>query len=102
MGHLAGQHEVGVDPGAAILQGGCTGHRLADILGPDGGGEAILGVVGKGDGLLEIIDRGDGDHGAKHLLLHDLILLACTGDHSRFEEVAGACPQLAAGDYLQV
>ena len=64
VGHLRGQHEVGVDPGAAILQGGGTGHRLADILSPDGGGEAILGVVGEGDGLLEIIDRGDGDHGA--------------------------------------
>ncbi len=52
---------MGVDPGAAILQPGGGLHGLADILGPDGGGEAVIAVVRPGNGLLGLGEAGDGD-----------------------------------------
>lgn len=36
VGHLINQHEMGVDPGAAIAEGGGGLHGAADIAGPDG------------------------------------------------------------------
>ena len=36
MGHLIDEHEMGVEPSAAILKASGATHRKADIPGPDG------------------------------------------------------------------
>ena len=53
MRHFIDQHEMRVDPGAAITQPGRRGHGATDILGPDRGGEAVIAVIGDGDGVVD-------------------------------------------------
>jgi hypothetical protein len=94
MRHLVGQHEVGVDPGAAVLQPRGRGHRAADILGPHRRGEAVVAVIGPGDRLVDIGEAGDRDHRAEHLAAHDLVLLQRAGDDGRLVIEAAAPPCL--------
>src|SRR5690606_33964163 len=60
--HLADQHEMRVDPGAAVLQARGQAVGAADITGPHRRGQAVVGVVGEGEGLRFVTEWGDTDH----------------------------------------
>lgn len=87
---------VGVDPDGAgaervgDLDGG------VEVLGVDGGGEAVGGVVADPDRLLLVLELGDAAHGAEDLLLHDLHVVRHVGEDGRLDEVALVALALAA------
>jgi hypothetical protein len=55
--HLAHQHEMRVDPRAAVLQPCGDAHRLADVVAPHGGREPVVRVVRPGDRLSASLKR---------------------------------------------
>ena len=83
MGHFADQHEVAVDPGAAVLQARCHLHGLVEVLRPDRRGQAVFRVVGPVHDLRQFIKTGDGHHRPKHFALDDFIALFATGQQRR-------------------
>ncbi len=96
MRHLVDQHEMRVDPGAAILQAGGGLHAAADILGPDGGGQAVIAVVCPGNGIIGIGEAGDRDDRAEDLAADDFVVLQGACDDGRREEEALVAGDLAA------
>ena len=53
--HFAHQHEMGVNPGAAILQTRAQAMRPADVPGPDRRSQTILRIVGPAQRLLFVM-----------------------------------------------
>ena len=75
---------------------------LADVLGPDPGGQAVDGIVGGSDHvIIQLFKRNGGDHGPKDLFLNHLHMWLGLHQHSRFNKVARATDLLAAGDGLR-
>lgn len=87
MRHLANQHEMGINPGTAILQSGAKPVRPPDVLSPDGGCQTIARIVGPPQNLIFIIKDGYTDHRAEDLALHDGIFLFCVCQQRRSEIV---------------
>ena len=85
MGHFADQQEMGVDPGATVAEFRGHFHRLGDVPGPDGGGQAVLRVIRPADRLFRGFEFGDGDHRAEHFLLNHFVLLPGSGEQGGFE-----------------
>src|SRR5262249_24926632 len=88
--HLVSEHEVAVDPGAAVLEPRRHCHRPADVLRPHRRGEAVVGIVSPGDRLFRLAEAGDRDDRPEHLPADDLVLLAGARDDGRLVEEAGA------------
>jgi hypothetical protein len=65
MWHLAHQHEVGVDPCAAIVKPSGRRHALADVGGPHRRGEPVVAVVGPGR-LVNVVKARHRDDGTEH------------------------------------
>src|SRR6476646_2275887 len=52
MRHLVHQHEVSVDPSAAVLEARRRRHAPADVCGPHRGGEPVIAIVGPANCLV--------------------------------------------------
>ncbi|MPL93022.1 hypothetical protein SDC9_39146 [bioreactor metagenome] len=102
MRHLVGQHEMGVHPGAAVLQPRGDREALAHVLGPDRRRQPIVRVIRPADRLFRLVEAGDRDDGAKDLAPDDLVRLQGAGDDGRLVEEALALGDLAAGRNLDV
>jgi len=59
MGHFADEHEVRVDPGAAVLQPRGNREGLADVLRPDRRREAVVRVVSPRYRVVGILEPRD-------------------------------------------
>ena len=94
--HLVVQGVVRVDPDGAGLEGVGDLDGGVEVLGVDGGGEAVGGGVADLDGLLFRRELGDGAHGAEDLLLHDLHVLGDVGEDGGLDEVALVALAVAA------
>jgi hypothetical protein len=70
-GHLGVELVVAVDPDGAGLELVGDGDGAGDVLGEDGGGEAVEAVVGLAEDVGFVGELGDDDDGAEDLLLHD-------------------------------
>ena len=55
MRHLVHQHEVGVDPSAAVLEARRRRHAPADVCGPHRGSEPVIAIVGPANCLVDIV-----------------------------------------------
>lgn len=97
-GELMVKHVVAVDPDGAGLE--AVGHADGgvDVLGVDGGSQAVGGVVGQVDDLLLILELGDGADGAEDLLLHDLHVGADIGEDGGLDEVTLVAEALTTGE----
>ncbi|MNF49447.1 hypothetical protein D3C84_307180 [compost metagenome] len=62
--------------------------RLADVLGPDVGRQAILGVVGQLQGFGLILEWNQAHHRAKDFFLGNAHLVVHIGEHRRLDELA--------------
>ncbi|MNF78219.1 hypothetical protein D3C84_603920 [compost metagenome] len=102
MGHLADQHEVAVDPGAAVLQASGDLHGLVQVAGPHRRGQAVFGVVGPIHRGSQFVEAGDGDHRAEHLALDDFVGLFAAGEQGRLVIEAGAGMHGGAGHPLDM
>ena len=102
VGHFVDEHEVGIDPGTSVAEGGCDFHALGKIRGPDGGGESVFRIVGPADRFVGSFEFGDGDDGAKDFLLDNLVLLVGSGQNRGFEEESFSCNRGASGYFLDV
>ena len=60
---------VAVHPDAAGLYPLSELERLVDVVGPDGGGEAVHRLVGDLERFLLVLEGDDGEHRAEDLLL---------------------------------
>src|SRR5215469_17005883 len=98
--HLAHRRKVRVDPGRTELQLRRNLHGPRHIARPHRGCEPVLAVIGPADRLLGIAEGSDGHYRSEDLALHDLIVLACAGDHRGLIEEPGARARLAAGGDL--
>src|SRR3954463_13542630 len=56
---------VAVDPDGAGLELGGHAVGLADVAGPDGGGEAVHAAVAALDDVVDVLERDDGHDGAE-------------------------------------
>src|SRR5471032_1174622 len=100
MRHFAHEHEMSVDPGAAVVQLGGYLERAAYVARPYGTCEPEVGVVGPGNSLGRIVEAGDRHHRPEHLAPHDLVGLQRARDHGRLVEKSTRCACLAAcGDF---
>ncbi|MNH25128.1 hypothetical protein D3C79_850990 [compost metagenome] len=88
MGHFADQHEVGIDPGAAILQPRRQAVGAACVAGPHRRSQAVLRVVGPFQRLCFVGEARYRHHRAKHFVAHDLVILQRIGQHRWLEEEA--------------
>ena len=102
MRHLADQHEVGVDPGAAITEARGGGHGAAHVLGPDRGGKAVVAVVGPAHRIVNLAEGRDRDDGAEDLAADDLVFLTGTRNDGRAVVEAALAHHRAAGGDLNV
>lgn len=107
MGNLWGRYGDGdrirgkkltVDPDGAGAEAVADADGRVEVLGVDGGGEAVLGVVAEPDGLLLGRELGDGADGPENLLLHDLHVVRDVGKDGGLDEVALVAVALAARD----
>src|ERR1700693_1086062 len=78
MRRLAHDHEMSVDPAAAIAQAGRGRHGARDIPRPDRGCQSIVRIIGPADCLLDLLERRDRYHGSEHFAANDLIVLRRT------------------------
>ena len=74
-GRLGRRGLRGVDPNRSGPDGAGGPEGLADVPGPDGGGQAVLGVVGLAGHLGHVVEREHGGHGAEDLLPGDAEVL---------------------------
>ena len=73
--HLANQREMGIDPGATILQASAKAMRSPNIPGPDGGCQAVFRIVGPCQHLIFIIKYGPADPRTENSPLYDGFVL---------------------------
>ncbi|MNT41007.1 hypothetical protein D3C72_1773540 [compost metagenome] len=93
---------MGVDPGAAVLQARGHLHGLVQVLGPDGGGQAVFRIVGPVHRLGQFVETGDGDHRAEDFALDDFVLLLAAGQQRGLVVEAGARVHGGTGDPLDM
>ncbi|MNO55579.1 hypothetical protein D3C76_460720 [compost metagenome] len=60
---------------------------LADVLGPDVGGQAVLGVVGQLQRLGLVLERDQAHHRAEDFFLGDAHAVVHVGEHGRLDEL---------------
>ena len=103
MRHLVDQHEVRVDPGAAVLQ--LLGHPHGACRRPGSRrwrpGRSSESLA-QADDLLRIGEARHRHHRAEHFALHDLVVLPGARHHRGLVEEAVAGAHLAAGGDLDV
>src|SRR5471032_3692877 len=102
MGHFADQHEMAVDPGAAVLKARRDLHGFVEVLGPDRRGEAVFRVVSPVHGLCQFIKTGHGDHRPEYFTLDDFIALFAAGQQRRLVIEAGTGVHRRTGDAFDV
>jgi hypothetical protein len=90
------QGVVGVDPDGTRLEGVGDLDGGVEVLGVQGGGEAVGGGVAELDGLLLGLELGDRADRAEDLLLHDLHVFCDVGEDGGLDEVALVTLALAA------
>jgi hypothetical protein len=91
------QGVVGVDPDGTGLEGVGDLDGGVEVLGVDGGGEAVRGRVTELDGVLLGLELGDRADRAEDLLLHDLHVFGDVGEDGGLDEVALVALALTAG-----
>ena len=95
-GKLPVKSVVCVDPNGTSLEGVGDLDGGVEVLGVDGGGEAVGGRVAELDGILLGLELGDRADGAEDLLFHDLHVLCNVGEDRGLDEVALVTLALAA------
>lgn len=96
-GHLVGDHVVAVDPHGTGLEGVGDTDGGVEVGGVHGSGETVGGLVTSLDDLFLGLELGDGAHGAEDLFLHDLHVLADTGEDGGLDEVSLLTVSLTTG-----
>ncbi|CAB4942372.1 unannotated protein [freshwater metagenome] len=84
-------HRARLDPRRQLV-------RVAQVLRPDAGGEAVDGVVGLAGQLVHVLERHGDDDGPEDLLADDARVVRGVDEDGRLHEVAGAVDRVAAGD----
>ena len=90
------EHVVVVHPDGTSAKGVCNADSGVDVCGVDGCGETVGGVVADLDGILLGLELGDGADWTENFFLHDLHVLADTGEDRGLDEVALVTVSLAA------
>lgn len=92
---------VAVDPHGSGLQPGGEFMRLADIVGPDAGGETIDRVVGLfHQFVVHFLERHGGNDRSEDLFINDAHAGPGVGQHRRFDKVTAAFALPATGQRL--
>ncbi|MNT40465.1 hypothetical protein D3C72_1767810 [compost metagenome] len=64
--------------------------RLADVLSPDVGRQAVFGIVGQLQGFGFILERNQAHHRAKDFFLGNAHLVVHISEHCRLDELPAA------------
>ena len=80
-------HVLAVDEDHPGLDAACQAMGLADVLGPDVGGQAVFHVVGQAQRLGFVLERDQADHRAEDLLLGDAHAVVHVGEHRGLDEL---------------
>lgn len=94
-------HVLAVDEDHPGLDAACQAMGLADVLGPDVGGQAVFHVVGQAQRLGFVLERDQADHRAEDLLLGDAHAVVHVGEHRGLDELPLAQVRRQAGRTLQ-
>src|SRR6266508_2442174 len=91
---------VAVDPEGPRADAVGDGVRLADVAGPDGGGQAVLGRVPPVDDLIDVVELQDRQDRPEDLLAGDRHAIRDVVEDRRLDEEALVAETRAAGDAL--
>ena len=94
-------HVLAVDKYHARFDTARQAVGLADVLGPDVGGQPVFGVVGQLQGLGFILERDQAHHRPEDFLLGDAHPVIHVGKHRRLDKLAAAQVRRQVGRTLQ-
>lgn len=77
-----------IDPDGAKFELAGEFHGAPDVVGPDGGGEAVEYVVAKTEGFGFVVEGAEGYDWSKDFALDDFVVLLDVGDDGWCEVVA--------------
>jgi len=92
--YLVGQHVVVVDPDGSSLELVGDPDGGVEVCGVDGRGKTICGFISGLDDFVLSLELADGADGSENLLLHDLHVVANTGEDGGLDEVSLASVSL--------
>src|SRR3984893_5173794 len=89
---------IAIHPDGAGADAVGDGVGFGDVLGPDGGGEAVERFVGALDDFADVLEFENGHYRAEDFFLRNLHVVLHVGENGGLDKVALVANAIAAGD----